>query len=247
MPITYWENNLCGTINLLKTMEKFNCKILVFSSSATVYKNKFNKFLNENDFCEPVNPYGETKLSVEKFLSDIYQSDPSEWRFACLRYFNPAGAHSSGLIGEDPLGLPNNLYPQITRVAIGKMDYIKIFGSNWPTPDGTGIRDYIHVMDLAEGHFAALDFLINNKPQIIKLNLGTGKGTSVLDLIKTFQRVNDVKIPYIFVDRRPGDNAFVVADISLANSIFDWKPRRNIEDICRDGWNWQLKNPNGFY
>lgn len=239
-PLNYWENNVSGTINLLKTMEKFDCKNIVFSSSATVYKTKSNNLLGENDDCDPINPYGQTKLTVEKLLHDIYKSVPSEWRIACLRYFNPVGSHESGLIGEEPLAKPNNLYPLITRVAIGKIDSIKIFGSNWPTPDGTGIRDYIHVMDLAEGHFLTLQYLMRKKSQFITLNLGTGKGTSVLDLIQIFQKVNNVKIPFVFEDRRPGDNAFVVADNSLAKSTLRWAPKRNIEDICRDGWKWQL-------
>ena len=242
-PSNYWENNLLGTINLLKIMEKFGCRNFVFSSSATVYK-KSNNFLNENDVCEPINTYGQTKLSVEKLLNDIYNSAPSKWRIICLRYFNPIGSHESGLIGEAPIAKPNNLFPLITRVAISKTDSIKIYGSDWPTPDGTGIRDYIHVMDLAEGHFFALRHLLKKKSQFIILNLGTGIGTSVLDLIKIFQKVNNVEIPFIFEDRRPGDNAFVVADNSLAKSILGWIPKRNIEDMCRDGWKWQLMHSN---
>ena len=242
-PIKYWENNLLGTINLLRIMKKYNCTNIVFSSSATVYKNKSNKLLNENDYCEPINTYGQTKLSIEKFLNDIYQSEPLKWRIACLRYFNPAGCHESGQLGEEPIGKPNNLYPLITRVANGILDKIKIFGSDWPTNDGTAIRDYIHVMDLAEGHCLVLEHLLDNKPQIITLNLGTGKGTSVLDLIRIFEKVNNVDIPFVFEDRRIGDNAFVVADNSLAKSILNWIPKKTIKDICRDGWNWQLKNP----
>ena len=245
-PFCYWDNNLIGSINLLNIMEKFNCRNIVFSSSATVYKNKLNEKLIENDYCEPVNPYGETKLAVEKFLKDVQKSAPSEWRIASLRYFNPVGSHFSGLIGEDPLGDPNNLFPRITRVASGKLEKIKIFGSDWSTPDGTGVRDYIHIMDLAYGHFSVLNYLINTKPQIITLNLGTGKGTSVLQLIKIFEKVNNVVIPFSFEDRRPGDNAFVVADNSLAKLILNWTPKRNIEDMCLDGWNWQLKNPKGY-
>jgi len=245
-PQDYWENNVNGTINLLKIMEKYNCKNIVFSSSATVYKAKSDESLDENDICEPVNPYGNTKLTIEKILKDIFISQPSQWRIASLRYFNPVGAHESGLIGEDPLGKPNNIYPRITRVAIGKIKEIKIFGSDWPTVDGTGIRDYIHVMDLAEGHFAALDHLIKQKPQFLTLNLGTGKGTSVLELIRRFEKINNVKVPYSFDNRRLGDNAFVVADTSLAKSVLNWIPKRNIDDICRDGWNWQIKNPNGY-
>jgi len=245
-PLRYWENNVNGTVNLLRVMEKYNCKNIVFSSSATVYKAKTNKLLNENDICDPINPYGYTKLTIERILKDAYNSDPFQWRIASLRYFNPVGAHESGFIGEDPLDKPNNIYPQITRVAIGKLDEIKIFGSDWFTNDGTGVRDYIHVMDLAEGHLLALNYLIKEKPQNLIVNLGSGKGTSVLELIKVFEKVNNVKIPYSFVDRRPGDNAFVVANNSLASSILNFQPTRNIEDICRDGWNWQLQNPNGF-
>ncbi len=245
-PLRYWENNLTISINLLKIMDQFNCKNIVFSSSATVYKNKLNELLSENDICEPVNPYGQTKLAVDKFLKDIYKSAPSEWRIASLRYFNPVGSHVSGLIGEDPLGEANNLFPQITRVAAGKLQKIKIFGSDWPTPDGTGIRDYIHVMDLADGHFSVLNYLLNKKPQILTLNLGTGKGTSVMQLIKKFEQVNNVPIPFSFEDKRKGDHAFVVADNSLAKLILNWTPKFSLEKMCEDGWNWQLKNPKGY-
>ena len=245
-PLKYWENNVIGTINLLKIMEKYHCKTIIFSSSATVYKAKSDELLKENDICEPVNPYGYTKLTIERILCDLYESYPSHWRIASLRYFNPVGAHYSGLIGEDPLGKPNNIYPQITRVGVGKLDEIKIFGSDWPTKDGTGVRDYIHVMDLAEGHLSALNYLINEKPQNLTINLGTGKGISVLELIKIFQKVNDVNIPYRFVSRRLGDNPYVVADNSLAKLILNWEPKFSIDDICRSGWNWQLKNPNGY-
>ena len=185
-------------------------------------------------------------MTVERILCDLYKSYPSHWRIASLRYFNPAGAHYSGLIGEDPFGNPNNLYPQITKAAIGKLDEIKIFGSDWGTKDGTGIRDYIHVMDLAEGHLSALNHLLKEKPQNLTINLGTGKGTSVLELIKIFEKVNSVDIPFSFDKRRPGDKAFVVADISLAKLKLNWEPKYSIEDICRDGWNWQLNNPNGY-
>ena len=227
-------------------MEKHNCRNIVFSSSATVYKAKSDKLLNEEDFCEPVNPYGGTKLTIENILRDLYNSKPHEWRIANLRYFNPVGAHESGLIGEDPCGRPNNLYPQITKVAAGKLEKIKIFGSDWPTKDGTGIRDYIHVMDLAEGHILTLDHLSKEKPQILTLNLGTGRGTSVLELIRNFEKVNNIKIPFSFYKRRAGDNSFVVADNSLAKSVLNWAPKKNIDDVCRDGWNWQQKNPNGY-
>ncbi len=245
-PIEYWDNNVNGTIQLLKIMEKYGCTNIVFSSSATVYKAKTNNSILESDICEPVNPYGNTKLIIEKILKDAYSSYPDKWRIASLRYFNPVGAHESGLIGEDPLDKPNNIYPRITRVAIGKMDSIKIFGSNWPTKDGTCIRDYIHVMDVAEGHLLALNYLFREEPQFLTLNLGTGIGTSVLELIRVFEKVNNVKIPFTFDQRRLGDNAIVVADNSLSKSILNWIPKRNIDDICKDGWNWQLKNPNGF-
>ncbi len=245
-PLSYWENNFYGTINLLKIMEKYNCKSIIFSSSATVYRSKKNQLLSEKDECSPINPYGQTKLAIEKLLNDIYRSAPSEWRIASLRYFNPVGAHESGLIGEAPSGKPNNLYPQITKVALGKDSEIKIFGSDWPTPDGTGIRDYIHVMDLSEGHVSALKYILKEKPQIITLNLGTGKGISVKEFIRTFEKINKVEIPFSYVERRPGDNAFVVADNSLAKSILKWEPIRDIEDVCKNGWNWQLKFPNGY-
>ena len=245
-PFRYWENNLISSINLLKVLDQFNCRNIVFSSSATVYKNKTNHSISENDICEPVNPYGQTKFAVDNFLRDVYQSSPSKWRIASLRYFNPVGAHVSGLIGEDPLGEPNNLFPRITRVASGRLEKIKIFGSDWPTLDGTAIRDYIHIMDLADGHISVLNHMLISKPQILTLNIGTGKGTSVLQLIKTFEKVNNVVIPFSFEDRRPGDNGFVVADNSLASSLLKWTPKRNIEKICEDGWKWQLKNPKGY-
>ncbi len=244
-PIDYWENNVTGTINLCKIMEKYNCKNLLFSSSATVYKAKLN-LLSEKDICEPYNPYGFTKYTVERILNDIFNRTFSQWRIVCLRYFNPVGAHESGLIGENPSGKANNIYPQITRVAMGKQSKIKIFGSDWPTNDGTGVRDYIHVMDLAEGHLSALNYLINNKPQFKAINLGTGVGTSVLEFIRIFEKVNNVKVPYCFENRRQGDKAFLVADNSLAKSLLNWVPKRNIEDICKDGWNWQKNNPYGF-
>ncbi len=245
-PISYWENNVLGTINLCRMMEKYDCKNLVFSSSATVYKAKSNKLLNEYDFCEPVNPYGYTKLTVERILNDLSLSKNSKWRIASLRYFNPVGAHQSGFIGENPLGKANNIYPQITRVAMGKQSKIKIFGSDWETKDGTGVRDYIHVMDVAEAHLSALIYLTKEKPQFIALNLGTGIGTSVLEFIKIFERVNNVVVPFTFENRRLGDNASVISDNSLAKSLLNWLPKRNIEDICKDGWLWQSKNPNGY-
>ena len=197
-PLNYWDNNVNGTINLLKIMEKYNCKNIVFSSSATVYKSQSDKLISENDICDPINSYGNTKFAIEKILNDIYKCDPVKWRIASLRYFNPVGAHESGLIGENPLGNPDNIYPRITQVALGKIKELKIFGSDWQTPDGTAIRDYIHVVDLAEGHLEVLNYILNEKPQILTLNNGTGKGTSVLELIKNFDKVNNVKIPFGF-------------------------------------------------
>ena len=245
-PLFYWENNVVGSIKLLNVMKKYNCKNIVFSSSATVYRCKSNKLLGESDICAPINPYGNTKLTIENILNDLYNSAPAEWKIICLRYFNPVGAHESGLIGEDPLSDFNNIYPQITKVALGKQDKIRIFGSDWPTLDGTGVRDYIHVMDLAEAHLNSLLYILRQNPQIIKINIGTGKGYSVLQLIKTFEKINNVKIPFSYEDKREGDNAVVVADNLLAKKLLNWEPRRNLEDICRDGWNWQKKNPNGF-
>ena len=244
-PLRYWENNVIGSINLFQTMNKYKCKTIVFSSSATIYESN-EENIKEDQKLKAINAYGNSKLAIEEILRDVYFSDSLNWRIACLRYFNPIGAHSSGLIGEDPKSKVNNIYPKITKVAIGDMDEISIFGSDWPTKDGTCVRDYIHIMDLAEGHLSALNHLINEKPQILNLNLGTGLGTSVLELINTFQKVNNINIPYKFKDRRNGDQAILVADNSLAKSVLNWKPEKNIEDMCRDGWNWQLKNPNGF-
>ncbi len=244
-PLSYWENNVVGSINLFQVMKKYKCKTIVFSSSATVYETTQKK-IKEDQKLKAINPYGNSKLAIERILNDIYLSDSLNWRIACLRYFNPIGAHSSGLIGEDPKSKVNNIYPKITKVALGDIDEISIFGSDWPTKDGTGVRDYIHVMDLAEGHLSALNYLINQKTQLLNLNLGTALGTSVLELIHTFQKVNNVNVPYSFKDRRSGDNAIVIADNSLAKSILNWEPKRNLEDMCRDGWKWQLKNPTGF-
>ncbi len=241
-PLDYWENNVNGTINLLKVMKKYNCKNIVFSSSATVYLPEKELLIKETHDLGPVNPYGNTKLAIEKILNDLFKSEPSAWRIICLRYFNPIGADPSGLLGEDPMGKINNIYPQLVRVGLGELKEIKIFGNDWPTSDGTGIRDYIHIVDLANGHLSALNYIIKKSPQFLIINLGTGKGTSVLELIKTFEKVNKVKIPYRFVERREGDHCEVVADNSLAKSLLNWRPTLNLEDMCRDGWKYQLKN-----
>lgn len=245
-PLKYWDSNVNTTLSLLEIMDDFECNSIVFSSSATIYQQQENTLIKENQSLNPKNPYGVTKLVVEKLLNDVFLSDPGNWKIANLRYFNPIGAHASGLIGEDPIFLNTNLFPQITKAALGKIKKIKIFGSDWPTSDGTAVRDYIHIMDLAEGHILALQYLKNEKPQISSFNIGTGHGTSVLELIKIFEKVNNVTVPYIFDLRRVGDNGFLVADCSLAKSLLGWTPKRSISDMCVDGWQWQVKNPKGY-
>ncbi len=244
-PSIYWKTNLISSLNLIQIMLEFGCLTIVFSSSATVYGLNNKSPINENGLLKPNNPYGHTKLAVENLLSDFHAID-KKLKVANLRYFNPVGAHPSGLIGEDPKGIPNNIFPIIAKVAVGKLDKLNIFGNNWPTLDGTGIRDYIHVMDLAEGHINMLEFLINNEPQIVNLNLGTGIGTSVLQLLNTYEKVNNVKIPFEFVDRRSGDVAELVAENKFAKELINWNPKRNLTEMCKDSFNWQIKNPYGF-
>ncbi len=239
-PLKYWDFNVLSTVNLLKVMTEFKCKTIIFSSSATIYESKENFLINEETSIKPINPYGSTKATIEQILNDLYNSEPNDWKIANLRYFNPIGAHPSGLLGEDPLGKPNNIFPIILKVASGELSKLRIFGNDWNTPDGTGMRDYIHVMDLAEGHIKAFEFLERNKSGIINLNLGTGLGTTVLELINTFQKVNKIKINYIFDQRRPGDKEYVVADNKKARNILEWENTRGLEEMCRDGWNWQL-------
>lgn len=243
-PLEYYHNNVYGTISLLKAMQECNLKNIIFSSSATVYGNPQYVPIKEDHPLAAVNPYGSTKLTIENILKELYVSDP-EWNIVILRYFNPVGAHETGLIGEDPLGIPNNLMPYISQVAVGRLPYLKIFGNDYPTHDGTGIRDYIHVMDLATGHVAAYEYLKNNKGCFI-FNLGTGKGYSVLEVVKMFEKVSGVKIPFKFVERRPGDVAIIYADPSKANKELGWRAVRNLEDMCRDTWRWQSQNPNGY-
>ncbi len=245
-PQLYWKKNVLGTINLLEIMEKYECLNLVYSSSATIYDSKENSFFNENAKIKPVNPYGNTKFVIEKFLEDLYQSSKKSWKFASLRYFNPIGAHKSGLIGENPKGLPNNIFPLIINTAIGEQKTFKIYGNDWPTKDGTPVRDYIHVMDLAETHIKVLEYLIKEKSTYFNLNVGTGLGTSVLELINIFERTNGIKVPSVFSKRRAGDACSVIADNSLLKSKFKIIPKRTIEDMCRDGWRWKQLNPEGY-
>ena len=245
-PLRYFDFNVISTINLLKIMEKFNCKKIVFSSSATIYGNNGEYCnLKEDTNAEPINPYGETKIIIEKILQNLYLSSNS-WSVSILRYFNPIGAHPSGLIGENPLDAPNNIFPIINDVALGQRKKLIIYGNDWDTYDGTGVRDYIHVMDLADGHVSALEYLFKNNREIIHLNLGTGNGTSVLELISIFQSVNNIEIPYFFSKKRKGDVARLVADITLAKEKLNWLPIRDLKMMCRDGWQWKKQNINGY-
>ena len=242
--LQYWDSNVVGTINLLKTMRDNDCYNIVFSSSATVYKPKLNTIIDENSEVGPINPYGRTKLVNEQILSDTFLSDPNKWRISVLRYFNPVGAHSSGFLGELPIGMPNNLFPIIMKVAVGKLDFLSIYGKDWPTKDGTCIRDYIHVMDLADAHVEALKFIEKSGSGINTLNIGTGVGKSVLEVVETFREVNKCQIPFKFSERREGDAPFVVADNRLAKKLLNWQPKRDLYDICKDGWNFIKNNPN---
>tara|TARA_E500000331_G_scaffold347991_1_gene388936 strand:+ start:580 stop:1632 length:1053 start_codon:yes stop_codon:yes gene_type:complete len=245
-PFNYWDVNVNGSIKLISVMNRYKCRTIVFSSSATIYALSNSQALLEDSKIKPINPYGSNKFVIEQLLKNVYDSCPEKWRIANLRYFNPIGAHPSGLIGDAPLDIPNNLFPFITQVAAGKREKLIVFGNDWPTSDGTGVRDYIHVMDLAEGHIASLEYLLNHEPQIINFNLGTGKGTSVLELINMFELVNDIKIPYEFSSRRDGDLPSVIADNSKAVSYLNWFPKRSLEQMCFDGWKWQSLNPQGY-
>ena len=245
-PVKYWDTNVSGTINLIKVMDRFKCYRLVFSSSATIYGVSGSGKIKEDSKINPINPYGTTKFAIETFLNDLYRSQSKKWGIINLRYFNPIGAHESGSIGENPKGNINNIFPLINKVAQKKIKKLHIYGSDWDTPDGTCIRDYIHIMDLAEAHFLAISHLFKNENDFFNLNIGTGKGYSILQLINTFEKVNKVKIPYIFSKRRDGDISSVVADNKKALEVLNWKPDRNIKDMCIDGWNWYSKNPEGF-
>ena len=239
-PIEYYHNNITGTLILLKVMKKYGCKKIVFSSSATVYGNPKELPIKENFPLSTTNPYGSTKLMIEQILQDVVVSD-KDFSVAILRYFNPIGAHESGLIGEVPNGIPNNIMPYIMGVATGKYEELTVFGGDYPTPDGTGVRDYIHVVDLAKGHLKALDKIRNEKDVQI-YNLGTGKGYSVLELIKTFEKVNDIKVKYKIGARRPGDIPACYADPSKAEKELNWKAEKGVEEMCRDSWNFAVKN-----
>ncbi|MCS0822488.1 UDP-glucose 4-epimerase GalE [Cytobacillus firmus] len=244
IPLQYYHNNITGTLNLCRTMIKYKVKNLVFSSSATVYGIPNRVPISEDFSLAATNPYGRTKLMIEEILRDLHVADQS-WSIAVLRYFNPIGAHESGHIGEDPNGIPNNLMPYITQVAIGKLKELQVFGNDYPTIDGTGVRDYIHVVDLAQGHIKALEKVMTSKGVEV-YNLGTGKGYSVLEIINAFERVSGIKIPYQIIDRRPGDIAVCYADPTKAKEKLGWVPKRVIDEMCRDAWRWQKMNPYGF-
>jgi UDP-glucose 4-epimerase len=244
IPLKYYHNNITGTLVLCEIMKKYDVKKMVFSSSATVYGNPKSVPITEDSPLGATNPYGRTKLMIEEILRDVYISD-KDWSIALLRYFNPIGAHESGRIGEDPNGIPNNLMPYITQVAVGKREKLNVFGNDYDTHDGTGVRDYIHVVDLAKGHLKALEKIMTTKG-IDAYNLGTGVGYSVLDVVKTFEKATGEKVPYVITDRRPGDIDKCYADPTKAYKELGWKAEKNLEDMCRDSWNWQKNNPNGY-
>ncbi len=246
-PLEYYDNNVNGTLVLLEVMNEFGCKKIVFSSSATVYGDPYITPIKE-DF--PIggttNPYGTSKYMIERILKDLYVSD-NEWKIAILRYFNPVGAHESGLIGEDPNGIPNNLMPFISQVAVGKREFLNVFGNDYDTHDGTGVRDYIHVVDLADAHVKALQYLTNTPiTNILITNIGTGIGYSVLDVVQAFEKVSGKKVPYKIVPRRAGDIAKCYSDPSYAREIIGWEAKKTLEDMCQDSWKWQSQNPNGY-
>ena len=248
MPLKYYQNNLDSTLVLLEVMQQHSVDKLVFSSSATVYGESKIMPVTEDLPTSATNPYGRTKLMIEEILNDVVAADPNALKVALLRYFNPGGADSSGLLGEDPQSIPNNLLPYVSQVAVGKRERLFVFGGDYATSDGTGVRDYIHVVDLAEGHLAALNWLdtTNELPCCRPINLGTGKGHSVLDVITAFEHVSGQPIPYKIVERRAGDVAINYADVRLANDLLDWQAEKTLGDIVHDTWKWQQNNPNGF-
>ena len=243
-PLWYYHNNITGTLLLCETMAKYNVKKMVFSSSATVYGNPKTVPIQEDFPLSTTNPYGSTKLMIENILRDLYVAD-NTWSIALLRYFNPIGAHESGLIGEDPNGIPNNLMPYIAQVAAGKLEKLSVFGNDYPTPDGTGVRDYIHVVDLSRGHLKAVERVMSTAG-VDAYNLGTGHGYSVLDMVKAFSEVNGVTVNYQIAPRRPGDIAQCYADPKKAKELLGWEAEYNLEKMCRDAWNFMVQNPNGL-
>ncbi len=243
-PMLYFDNNLTGTFVLCEVMKEAGVKNLVFSSSATVYGDPHKTPITEDFPLSATNPYGRTKLMIEEILSDLYRSD-SSWNIAVLRYFNPVGAHKSGMIGEDPNGIPNNLLPYVAQVAVGRLPKLRIFGNDYPTPDGTGVRDYIHVVDLAKGHLKALEKLAQN-PGAVTYNLGTGRGYSVLEMRNAFAKASGREIPFEIAERRPGDIASCYADPQKAKDELGWVAERGVQEMCDDAWRWQSQNPNGF-
>ncbi len=244
IPLTYYHNNMTSTFNLVKCMQKYDCKKLVFSSSATVYGTPKSVPIKEDFALSATNPYGQTKLMIENVLKDVCFADKS-FNVVLLRYFNPIGAHESGLIGEDPKGIPNNLLPYISQVAVGKREKLSVFGGDYPTKDGTGVRDYIHVLDLANGHVKAIEKL-NQNPGLVIYNLGTGKGYSVLEVVRAFEKASGKKVPYQIVERRAGDIAECYADTQKAQEELGFKAEYDIEKMCEDSWRWQKNNPNGY-
>lgn len=243
-PLLYYSNNITGTLNLIGVMDKYKVTKFVFSSSATVYGNSEQVPISETTALSATNPYGKTKMIIEDILQDLYISNTS-WKIAILRYFNPIGAHESGRIGENPVGIPNNIMPFITQVAIGKRVELQVFGDDYNTEDGTGVRDYIHVLDLVKGHIKALQYLEKNEG-IETFNLGTGKGYSVLDLIRNFKEASQVDIPYKIISRRPGDVGICYADTQKAVKILGWRAEKNLLQMCKDSWKWQTENPQGY-
>jgi len=247
-PLEYYDNNVVGTISLLEVVQEFNCKKIVFSSSATVYGNPQTCPIDESfPVGETTNPYGTSKYMIERILEDLYTSDCS-FKIAILRYFNPIGAHESGLIGEDPNGVPNNLMPYISQVAVKKLEFLNIFGSDYETKDGTGVRDYVHVVDLANAHVKAVEYLENQTSvsSVLKANTGTGVGYSVFDIVKAFEKASGQKIPYRIVNRRAGDVASCYSNPQKAKDILGWEAKFSLDDMCKSSWNWQKKNPNGY-
>ncbi|NMM26236.1 MAG: UDP-glucose 4-epimerase GalE [Glaciimonas sp.] len=243
-PLLYFDNNVSGTVTLLQAMAEANVKQFVFSSSATVYGEPESVPILESARLSTTNPYGRSKLMVERILNDLMQADPN-WRIGILRYFNPAGAHQSGLIGEDPQGIPNNLMPFVAQVAAGRRARLAVFGNDYPTPDGTGVRDYIHVVDLARGHVAALDRLFA-QPEGFTLNLGTGQGYSVLEAVRAFEAASGCAVPFDFMPRRPGDIASCYASPTQARALLRWRAEKNLDEMCADQWRWQRMNPQGY-